>query len=342
MRIRREWVLGLGAAGLGLLLMTRAARTRSRYDFSGRAVLITGGSRGLGLVMARQLAAEGARLTLIARDKADLERAAGDLLRRSPSTEVLTVQADVRRREDVERAVAESAVHYGRVDVAFNNAGIIQVGPLEHMTVRDYEDAMNTHFWGSLYLILAVLPHMRRQKHGRIVNIASIGGKVAVPHMLPYSSSKFALTGLSEGLRSELARENIIVTTVCPGLMRTGSPVNAMFKGKREKEYAWFAVSDSLPVVTISAERAAAQIIAACRRGEAELVITLAAKLAVLAHALVPELFSHAMTIVNQLLPSTAEHGGNEARPGRASTSRWTTSPLTAPMYEAARRNNEL
>ena len=110
----------------------------------------------------------------------------------------------------------------GRIDVLINNAGIIQSGPVDNMTLDDYEDAMNTHFWGPLYMITKAVPHMREQGEGRIVNISSIGGRIAVPHLLPYSASKFALVGLSDGLRIELARDNIIVTTVCPGLMRTG------------------------------------------------------------------------------------------------------------------------
>jgi NAD(P)-dependent dehydrogenase (short-subunit alcohol dehydrogenase family) len=228
-------ILGAGAAGLGLLLAARALRTKGSYDFAGRSVLITGGSRGLGLELARQFAAQGARITLAARDEDDLVLAAGVIQAQSRSAEVLTVQTDVRQRDSAERAVARSIERYGRLDVLVNNAGIIQVGPLEHMTLSDYEEAMNTHFWGPLYMVLAALPHMRRQKEGRIVNISSIGGKLSVPHMVPYSASKFALTGLSDGLRVELARHNVLVTSVCPGLMRTGSPVNAMFKGNARR-----------------------------------------------------------------------------------------------------------
>jgi len=150
------------------------------------------------------------------------------------------------------------------------------------------------------------------------------------------------LTGLSDGLRAELIREGIVVTTVCPGLMRTGSAVNTMFKGKRPQEYAWFAISDSLPLASIDADRAARQIIAACRRGDAELIITLQAKLAVLAHDLAPELFADAMALMNRILPSPTTPDGDQARPGRESESRWAPSPLTAPTYEAAHDNNEL
>jgi NAD(P)-dependent dehydrogenase (short-subunit alcohol dehydrogenase family) len=333
--------LVLGAVGLGALMLTQAWRRRATYDFGTRSVVITGGSRGLGLVMAREFADEGARLTLIARDEQELQRAADDIRARQPFAEVLTVVADVRRRDDAERAIAQVMERYGRIDVLVNNAGIIQVGPLDHMKLDDYEDAMATHFWGPLYMIVAALPHMRRQGEGRIANISSIGGRIAVPHLVPYSASKFALVGLSDGLRVELARDNIVVTTVCPGLMRTGSPLNAMFKGQRPQEYAWFAISDSLPLASIDARRAARQIIEACRRGDAELVITVQAALAILARTLAPELFADVMVLLNRLLPEPTT-GGDEARPGRESESEWAPSRLTRPTYHAAEQNNEM
>jgi NAD(P)-dependent dehydrogenase (short-subunit alcohol dehydrogenase family) len=340
--VRQKQALAMGAAGIGALAMARAWRAREAYDFNGKSVVITGGSRGLGLVMAREFAAEGARLTLIARDEAELQRADIDIKTREPFAEVHTAVADVRKRYEAERAIGQTLDRFGSVDVVINNAGIIQVGPIDHMKLADYEDAMNTHFWGPLYMVLAALPHMRRQGGGRIVNISSIGGKIAVPHLVPYSASKFALTGLSDGLRLELMRDNILVTTVCPGLMRTGSPVNAMFKGKRPQEYAWFAISDSLPLASINAERAARQIINACRRGDAELVITVQAKLAVLARAMAPELFQDAMAMMNGLLPGPSSADGDEARPGRESESEWAPSTLTASTYKAAEKNNEM
>ena len=332
----------LVAAGLAAAVSLRAARTRRAYSFNGKSVVITGGSRGLGLVLARQLAADGARLTLIARDESELRRAADDIHDHEPSADVLIVPADVREREDVGRAVAQTITRYGRIDVLINNAGIIQVGPLQHMQLSDYDDAMNTHFWGPLFMILAVLPHMRYEGGGRIVNISSIGGRIAVPHLVPYSASKFALTGLSDGLRAELARENIVVTTVCPGLMRIGSPMNATFKGQRAEEYSWFAISSSLPVTTISAERAASQILDACRRGAAELVITVQAKLAVLARSIAPELFADAMAFINRLLPRATGQDGDVAQPGRATGAEWAQSTVLAPMYAAAKKNNEI
>lgn len=337
---QQKKALTVGAVGLGALMAARAWGRRNAYDFAGKSVVITGASRGLGLIMARELADEGARLTIIARDQDELTRAADDIRTRQPFGEVLTVVADLRRRYDAERAIAQVVERYGRVDVLINNAGIIQVGPIDHMKLSDYEDAMNTHFWGPLYMMHAALPHMRRQGDGRIVNVSSIGGRIAVPHLVPYSASKFALVGLSDGLRAELAHENILVTTVCPGLMRTGSPVNAMFKGQRPKEFAWFAISDSLPLASIDARRAARQIIAACRRGDAELVITIQAKLAILARNVAPELFANSMVLINRLLPGPTP-GGDEAQPGREHDAAWEDSPWTAPTYRAAEENNE-
>ena len=332
----------IGTAGVGALLLAQAWRRRSDYDFTGRSVVVTGGSRGLGLVIARQLADEGARLTLVARSEGELDRAVEDIRKRQPFAEVLTVVGDVRHRHEAERAIAQAHERFGSIDVLINNAGIIQVGPVAHMTLADYQEAMETHFWGPLYAIMAALPHMRAQRGGRIVNISSIGGRIAVPHLVPYSASKFALTGLSDGLGYELARHNIRVTTVCPGLMRTGSPLNATFKGRHPQEFAWFAISDSLPLATIDANRAARQILDACRRGDAELVITVQAKLAILARTMMPELFAKAMSMINALLPAPTGVDGNRTRLGRESQSEWAPSKLTTPTYRAAVENNEM
>ena len=331
----------LAAAAVGAYVAVRAAKA-SRYNFVDKVVLITGGSRGLGLVLARQLAQDGARLVLLARDAEELERALGDIRNEVPDVDVMAVQTDVRKRYDVERAVALVIERFGRVDAVINNAGVIQVGPIDHMAPSDYDDAMNTHFWGPLHVSLAAIPYMRRQGGGRIVNISSIGGRIAVPHLVPYSASKFALTGFSEGLRAELARDNITVTSVYPGLMRTGSPVNAQFKGRRSAEYTWFAMADSLPGLTISAERAANQILMACRRGDAELVITIPAKLAILASTVAPELFARIMAAVNRMLPDATGADGDRMEDGKTAGSASASSTILTPMFATARRNNEL
>jgi NAD(P)-dependent dehydrogenase (short-subunit alcohol dehydrogenase family) len=336
---KRQDALLLAGAGVSALLGLRAAlKKRSEFDFRGRTVLITGGSRGLGLVLARELAHAGARLSICARDSEELERARDDLAGRG--AEVLAFSCDVTDRAQVQEWVRSSEERFGGVDVLVNNAGVIQVGPVEVMTLADYEEAMRIHFWAPLYTTLAVLPSMRRARHGRIVNVSSIGGKIGVPHLVPYSASKFALVGLSEGLRAELQKDGIVVTTVCPGLMRTGSPLNATFKGQHRAEYAWFSISDSLPVSTIQAERAARQIIAGCKRGDAEVILSIQAVVAIKFHQLFPELSADIRALVNRLLPAPGGIGQRRAK-GKDSQSEVSPSWLTALSDAAAKRNNE-
>jgi NAD(P)-dependent dehydrogenase (short-subunit alcohol dehydrogenase family) len=327
-----------GAAAL--LAGTRVMRARRAVDFAGRVVVITGGSRGLGLVMARQLAAEGAHLCLLARDEAELARAREELAG-SPG-EIMTVSCDIRRRADVRAAVDTVLERWSAIDVLINNAGVIQVGPLEHMTTQDFENAMATHFWGPLHLMFESVPSMRRRGFGRIVNITSIGGRVAVPHLAPYCASKFALVGLSDAVRAELNQYGIRVTTVTPGLMRTGSPINVDVKGNHEAEYAWFAISDSLPGLSTSAEHAARQILQACRYGDSELTITLPARIAMVANNVAPRLVARAMEVANSLLPGATGVDGDRRQRGRDSTSKWAPSAATALTDRAAVANNEV
>ncbi|MGY1712004.1 SDR family NAD(P)-dependent oxidoreductase [Geodermatophilus sp. SYSU D00758] len=282
-------------------------------ELTGRVALVTGGSRGLGLALARELLRQGCRVSICARDPEELERARAELAR--DGGEVLALPCDVARREQVEELVATTVDRFGRLDVLVTNAGVIQVGPLPTMRVEDFEDALGTMFWGTVLPTLAALPHLRETR-GRVVTITSIGGKVAAPHLLPYAAAKFAAVGFSEGLTAELAREGIRVTTVVPGLMRTGSPRNAFFKGRAAREFAWFTLADSIPGLAMSAERAARRIVTAARRGRAEVVLTAPAVLAVRVHGLAPATTVRVLGLVNRLLPR-ADGIGDRAVPGR-------------------------
>ncbi|PYJ20170.1 MAG: ketoacyl reductase, partial [Verrucomicrobia bacterium] len=229
---------------------------------------------------------------------------------------------------------------FGKIDILINNAGIIEVGPLEHMGRDDFERAMRVHFWAPFELVSQVVPEMRTWGGGRIVNISSIGGKMAVPHLAPYSASKFALTGFSDALRAELARDNIHVTTVAPGMMRTGSHVNAKFKGKHDIEFAWFAASAGAPLISMNADRAARKILAACRRGQSSLTLTFAARGAILGNALFPNLTGYLMKFVNRFLPGPSHEQGNQLKAGsqlRRLTPKW----LTRLGDRATQKNNE-
>jgi short-subunit dehydrogenase len=290
-------------------------------------------------VIARELVREGARLAICARDAAELERSCAELVQRGG--EVLAVPCDITNLAQVEEMMRIVRDRFGSIDVLINNAGIIEVGPMEVMTLDDYSEAMNSHFWAPLYTTLAVLPEMQQRRSGRIVNISSIGGRVSVPHLLPYSASKFALVGLSEGMRAELAKDGIVVTTVCPGLIRTGSPHNAIFKGQNRAEYTWFSISDSLPIVSMSAERVARQIISACKRGDAEIVISLPAQIGDKFHALFPGLTTDLLSWVNRLLPPPGGIGTRSSL-GKDSHSTLSPSELTTLSETAAQQNNEI
>jgi NAD(P)-dependent dehydrogenase (short-subunit alcohol dehydrogenase family) len=330
-------LLPAAALLLGAWVTARTIRT-ARYALRDKAIVITGGSRGLGLVLARHICAQGGSVALIARDPDELARAKADLAPRGGA--ILTIQCDLLDASQIEAAVRQIIDRFGKIDILINSAGIIEVGPLEHMTREDFERAMWLHFWGPYELVSRIVPEMRTWGGGRIVNISSIGGKVAVPHLAPYSVSKFALTGFSDAIRGELARDNIHVTTVAPGMMRTGSHVNAKFKGKHDVEFAWFAAAAGAPLISMNADRAARKILAACRRGQPSLTLTFAARGAILGNALFPNLTGYMMKIVNRFLPGTGDEAGNKSRVG-SEARRLVPDWLTRSADKATARNNE-
>ncbi|MCU1261173.1 MAG: short-chain dehydrogenase/reductase [Bryobacterales bacterium] len=292
-------VLAAATAGIGLTLRDRFARSRES-ELKGQVVLITGGSKGLGIALARRFAKEGCRLALCARNADELHRARLDL--ESTGADILTIVCDVTDQNSVRQMIAAAQRHFGNIDILVNNAGQIVVGPIASMTVEDFESAMKVMFWGVVYPTLALLPSFLERKKGRIVNITSFGGKVSVPHLVPYTCAKFAATGFSEGLRAELLGKGIKVTTIAPGLMRTGSFVNALFKGDREAEARWFSLAASMPLLTVDADKAAQEILTATKRGEAERILTSPAKLMSGLHGIAPGITADLLGIVAGLL----------------------------------------
>jgi NAD(P)-dependent dehydrogenase (short-subunit alcohol dehydrogenase family) len=334
--MKRSHLTAIAAAAIGAWAIARAAR--SRFSFADKIVVITGGSRGLGLVIARQLVKEHARLALLARDPDELASARSDL--EAHGGDILTLTCDLTDPAQISAAAEKILTHFGGVDVLINNAGVIEVGPLEHMRREDFERSLAIHFWAARDLTMRLVPEMRNRGGGRIVNISSIGGKIAAPHLAPYTAGKFALTGFSDSIRAELAASGIYVTTVAPGLMRTGSHLNARFKGDHRAEFAWFSFANGLPLISISAERAAAKIIAACRRGQPSLTLTFAARTAIAANAIAPNLTGYAIKTVNQFLPRPTQDGGDELRTGWESRGRM-PGLFTRHLANATRRNNE-
>ncbi|HEY3038041.1 MAG TPA: SDR family NAD(P)-dependent oxidoreductase, partial [Pyrinomonadaceae bacterium] len=160
-------LLPTGALLLGAWVTSRAIRT-ARYTLRDKAVVITGGSRGLGLVLARHICAQGGNVALIARDPDELARAKADLAPRGGM--VLTIECDLLDPAQIGAAVRQAIDRFGKIDILINNAGIIEVGPLENMTREDFERAMRLHFWAPFELIAQVVPEMRIWGGGRIVN----------------------------------------------------------------------------------------------------------------------------------------------------------------------------
>jgi NAD(P)-dependent dehydrogenase (short-subunit alcohol dehydrogenase family) len=327
-----------GVAALAFALIAIKRRRHRQSYWQDKVIVISGGPRGLGLELTRIWLKRGARVAFCSRSKDDIDRALKSLA--EYGDRVFGRPCDVTSAKDVRNLMAAVVSRWGVIDAVVNNAGIMTVGPVECMTTADYRAAMDTHFWGALHMIEAALPHLKRRR-GHIVNIASVGGQISVPHMAPYSASKFALVGLSEGLRAELAASGVQVTTVCPGIMRTGSPRNALFKGQHRREYAWFSIAGSLPFLSIHSRLAALRIVNAAGRGQAYLTLSLLANLAIRAHGAFPRLFVRLMGLVNRMLPSSGGIG-TKAALGVDSSSSWSRSVLTLPSRRAAFRNNEL
>jgi NAD(P)-dependent dehydrogenase (short-subunit alcohol dehydrogenase family) len=258
-------LIGVGGAALAVAQQRKASFAQK---LRGKVVLVTGGSRGLGFALAEELASLGVRLVLTSRHGEELERAKARLVAdgRTSASNIFVQASDVSVPQEIQDVVTAATERFGRIDVLINNAGIILVGPLESLTVASFEEAMNTNFYGALHTTMAVLPQMLARHNGGIVNIASIGGKVAFPHLLPYVASKFAMTGWSQGLRAELAGKGIRVTTVTPGIMRTGSHIQAQYSGNVESEYRWFGGAASLPIFASNARGAARKVIRARTR----------------------------------------------------------------------------
>ena len=338
MKIPAAVLTATGAAAL-------AAGVRRRQqpdDLRGEVAVVTGASRGLGLLLALELARRGARLVICARDMAGLDQAAAWI--RKAGAEVVPVACDVTAPDAAARLVARARERYGRLDIVISNAGLIRVGPVQSAGSGDFETALATMALAPARLALAALPVMQEQGHGRIVTIASIGGKVSVPHLLPYSTAKFAAVGFSEGLRAELGRGPVTVTTVVPGLMRTGSHVQALFTGQQDKEFTWFALGASLPLVSMDAGRAARRIVSAMRRRRGEVILTPAAQVAARGADVFPGLTAALLRAMSALLPDADEQAGDlkAGKDVRPALNGKVFAALTALGRSAARRLNEL
>ncbi|KOX12551.1 SDR family oxidoreductase [Nocardiopsis sp. NRRL B-16309] len=329
----------VAGAALGVCASTLTERRRATL-LRGRAVLVTGGTRGLGLRIAREFGAYGASVAVCGRDRERLDRAVAGLAGRGIRAH--GIQCDVADPEQARSLVEEAAERLGGLDVVVNNAGVLRVGPRETMTTADVEEAMAVMFWGPYHVARAAWGRLSESR-GSLVTITSIGGQLAAPHLLPYACAKAAQAKLSEALAAESLGSGVRVTTVVPGLMRTGSHRGVVFSGAPEREYDWFALCAGLPLLSMSAERAARRIVRATVRGHGYVVLTPAARLGMAVHGLAPGLTQRAASLAGWLLPAVPpepeERPGTEAAvqgvPGQV------VHALTALNEDAARRLNQ-
>jgi short-subunit dehydrogenase len=239
------------------------------------------------------------------------------MLKREAGSIVLDVICNVTDPSSVGVAVGTVEHNLGPIDVLVNNAGIMAVAPLLNQSERHFQEAMDTNFYGAMHTIFAILPGMLARREGSIVNVASIGGLVAVPHMLPYTASKFALVGFSRGLHAEVKSRGINVLTVCPWLMRTGSHLHATVGGNKAAEYGWFSLGATLPLVAIPAQVAARQIVEATAKGKSELLISAWALIASRIAANAPTWTAAFLSLVNRALPSARPLSGDAQTEGQ-------------------------
>ncbi|WP_116114616.1 SDR family NAD(P)-dependent oxidoreductase [Austwickia chelonae] len=263
--------------------------------------VVAGASRGLGLLICRELAVRGCRVVGLSRSEESLAQARHRMA--EWGHELHTYRADVTDAEGLNAVVARVGAEIGDIEVAIHVAGVIQVGPAESMTREHYATCIDIMLWGPINLALAVLPGMRARRRGRIGVVTSIGGKISVPHLLPYSTAKFGALGFTEGLRADLSGSGVTATTIVPGLMRTGSHLAAQFTGDQAKEYAWFAPGACLPLIAMDAERAASKIADGVLTGRGMVVLSPLAQVAVRVAGALPSMTGTVLGLGGRLLP---------------------------------------
>jgi NAD(P)-dependent dehydrogenase (short-subunit alcohol dehydrogenase family) len=271
----------------------------------GRVAVVCGGSRGLGRALARELMQQGASVAICGRDRGSLEETRDWL--NSSGGRVFSRVCDLRSEVQTRDFLAEVERELGPVDILVANAATILVAPIETLSPADFDLAMREIFGTAMRSALTALPGMQARRSGTIAFIASIGGKLGLPHLAPYSAAKFAEVGLAEALSAEVAKDGVKVLSVFPGLMRTGSHTHALFRGNPERELGWFGASAVTPVFSIGTERAARRVVRAIIDGERRITLTPAAKLATALHHFLPGLWSTLSGIGGRLLPKAPD-----------------------------------
>jgi 3-oxoacyl-[acyl-carrier protein] reductase len=186
-----------------------------------KVAIITGGSEGIGKAAAHRMAAEGARVVIVAR-RPDVLKAAAEDIEAATKGVVLPVQGDVSEPATISRVVKATLDNFGRIDILVNNAGVSMAKPFEAVSDDDWESDFSLKVWGAVRFIRAVIPEMRKVGGGRIINVTNLGGRTPGPSSMPTSISRAAGIAISKGLSKDLAKDNILVNTVCIGLIKSG------------------------------------------------------------------------------------------------------------------------
>ncbi|HXC43144.1 MAG TPA: SDR family NAD(P)-dependent oxidoreductase [Candidatus Dormibacteraeota bacterium] len=194
-------------------------------DLAGKIVVITGASMGIGEAIAKIFADQGASIVMLSRDASRLEEARA---RVGHTERTLALTCDVRHREDIDRAIGLTVHHFQKIDVWVNNAGHGLLDSVAQLNMAACREMFDTNFFGAIGAMQAVIPVMRRQGGGTIINISSVAGHIPIPFHAAYSATKFALNAMGKAAGVELKKDGIRVLTVCPGYVRTAFGENAV------------------------------------------------------------------------------------------------------------------
>jgi short-subunit dehydrogenase len=197
-------------------------------------VLITGASQGIGKATALLFANKGYDLVLTARHSDRLTVVAQEI--QKLDRQALVIPTDVRDPDQVKNSIDKALEQYGAIDVLVNNAGIYVSGPVESFSLEEWHHAIDTNLCGYVHTIHAVLPHMLARSKGAIVNVSSIGGKVPIPYLVPYTATKFGVTGMTAAMHAELKPKGIHVCGIYPNLIKTSFTERAIFTGYDEAD----------------------------------------------------------------------------------------------------------
>jgi len=242
------------------------------YNFKDQVVIVTGASSGIGESTARLFSQKGARVVLASRNKIKLDALASELNLAFP------VPTDVTREQDLRNLVGQTLQKFGRIDILINNAGLLLYKPMIESSLDEIRKIMEVNYFGAVACAQAVIPTMKQQKSGVIVNISSIAGRVGFPNLGYYCASKFALTGFSETLRQELKPLGILVTTIGPGTVYT--PMTARIVDESRKK--------GKRTIPVSPEYIAQRILRSIEKREIEVLVPMTSKLIYVLHFFFP------------------------------------------------------